>query len=148
MKRSEQERKARSRLGVAVQHAVRDGILKRQPCESCGASGFGRGGLPRTQAHHDDYNKPFNVRWLCESCHKYWHVSNHALQLSSSYFHLSIRGFYILGAKCLGIDLPTAICEVCKQSFRQTNRARMCSSACGAAWFALTLAGKPSYNSV
>lgn len=36
-------------------------IHKHRCCESCGAT--------PTQAHHDDYGKPLDVRWLCRRCH-------------------------------------------------------------------------------
>lgn len=29
-------------------------------------------------AHHDDYSKPFNVRWLCPQHHREWHKNNEA----------------------------------------------------------------------
>lgn len=45
--------------------ALRTGVLKRQPCEECGAE--------KTDAHHDDYAKPLEVRWLCRSHHIQWH---------------------------------------------------------------------------
>jgi ribosomal protein S27AE len=45
----------------AVRYAVRVGKLQRQPCERCGAA--------RVQAHHDDYTKKLDVRWLCSRCH-------------------------------------------------------------------------------
>ena len=45
----------------AVNNAVRDGRLKKQPCEKCGN--------PETQAHHEDYSKPLDVRWLCRKSH-------------------------------------------------------------------------------
>ena len=48
--------------------AVRYGRLKRQPCEICGDS--------NSQAHHDDYNKPLAVRWLCQKHHSEWHTNN------------------------------------------------------------------------
>ena len=41
--------------------AIKAGKLVRQPCRSCGA-------LP-TQAHHNDYARPLDVRWLCSRCH-------------------------------------------------------------------------------
>lgn len=27
-------------------------------------------------AHHDDYLKPLEVRWMCQAHHKQWHVKN------------------------------------------------------------------------
>ena len=49
-------------------YAVRRGILTRQPCEVCGAE--------KAQAHHDDYGKPLDVRWLCSKHHAEWHKHN------------------------------------------------------------------------
>ena len=57
------QRKAR----VIVGNAIRDGRLTRQPCEVCGA---------KAQAHHDDYSKPLDVRWLCTTHHAEWHRHN------------------------------------------------------------------------
>jgi len=44
-----------------VRNALRRGDLKRQPCEICGAL--------QVQAHHDNYDEPLNVRWLCSVHH-------------------------------------------------------------------------------
>ena len=35
-------------------------------CEICGKE--------KTHAHHDDYDKPLNVRWLCAEHHRQWHA--------------------------------------------------------------------------
>jgi ribosomal protein S27AE len=46
----------------AVNNALRDGRLtKPMFCEQCSAS--------PVQAHHDNYSKPLEVRWLCVDCH-------------------------------------------------------------------------------
>lgn len=45
-----------------VSHAIRDGKLIRKPCEVCED--------PKSQAHHDDYSKPLEVKWLCLKHHK------------------------------------------------------------------------------
>lgn len=45
----------------AVMLAIRAGRLTRQPCEVCGNT--------KTDAHHDDYSKPLDVRWLCRTHH-------------------------------------------------------------------------------
>lgn len=47
---------------IAVNNAIRDGRLTKQPCEVCGNS--------HAEAHHDDYTKPLVVRWLCNPHHK------------------------------------------------------------------------------
>lgn len=46
----------------AVNNAVRDGRLKKLPCEICGAA-------EKVQAHHHDYLKPLDVIWLCTRHH-------------------------------------------------------------------------------
>lgn len=53
---------------TATCNAIRDGKLIRQPCEVCGES--------RAEAHHDDYSKPLDVRWLCKRHHDEWHQNN------------------------------------------------------------------------
>jgi len=53
--------------------AIKKGKLIPQPCEVCGSTGT---------AHHDDYAKPLEVRWLCHRHHithhlrgdKYWQL--------------------------------------------------------------------------
>lgn len=57
----------------AVLLALYHGTLKKQPCESCGEIS--------AQAHHDDYSKPLDVRWLCSSCHAAHHKSERLSQL-------------------------------------------------------------------
>jgi hypothetical protein len=54
----------------ALANAVRVGKVKRQEfCSECSSS-------QKVEAHHDDYTKPLDVRWLCEACHKEWHRHN------------------------------------------------------------------------
>lgn len=62
-------RRKRLKAHKAVYYAKRRGALKPQPCEVCGAS-------ERIEAHHDDYDKPLQVRWLCIQHHKDHHNSN------------------------------------------------------------------------
>lgn len=52
----------------AVEVAIANGSLVRQPCEKCGAV--------RVDAHHDDYDQPLNVRWLCRGHHLEHHRSS------------------------------------------------------------------------
>lgn len=55
----------RLRAWNAVHAAIARGELKRGPCEICGEE--------RTDAHHDDYDKPLDVRWLCARHHRRAH---------------------------------------------------------------------------
>lgn len=67
--RVQRERRPLQRAArVAVGNALRDGRLTRQPCEVCGHE--------KAQAHHDDYSKPLDVRWLCTTHHAEWHRHN------------------------------------------------------------------------
>lgn len=52
----------RSRARKAVMTAIANGTLIPKPCERCG---FGLG----VHAHHEDYSKPLDVNWLCQTCH-------------------------------------------------------------------------------
>ena len=52
-----------------VSNATRDKKLFREPCEICGAE-------ERVHAHHDDYARPLNVRWLCAAHHSQWHAEH------------------------------------------------------------------------
>jgi transposase-like protein len=64
-----------------VEIAVRRGILTPSSCESCGANGHFKDGRREVQGHHDDYNKPLDVRWLCQKCHHAWHKSHKAVSV-------------------------------------------------------------------
>lgn len=62
-----------------VEYAIRQGVLVRPSrCEQCGDSGAMKDGRTRIQAHHCDYNKPLEVKWLCQKCHHMWHQTNTA----------------------------------------------------------------------
>lgn len=50
---------------IIVGNAIRDGKLIPQPCEICGKQ--------KVDAHHDDYTKPLDVRWLCTKHHAEHH---------------------------------------------------------------------------
>jgi hypothetical protein len=51
-----------------VAYEIRVGNLHQEPCEICGGVD--------SVAHHDDYDKPLNIRWLCDFHHKQWHQLN------------------------------------------------------------------------
>lgn len=51
-----------------VRKALKTGVLCKKVCEKCGEHG--------TEAHHDDYNEPLKIRWLCKKCHVEWHKNN------------------------------------------------------------------------
>jgi len=60
-----------------VEYAIRSGVLSRAArCEKCNGEGKFQDGRSSVQAHHDDYNKPLIVRWLCQKCHHGWHKHN------------------------------------------------------------------------
>jgi hypothetical protein len=52
----------KARAWSMVYREIRAGRLHRKACEVCGE--------PKTQAHHDDYEKPLDVRWFCFRHHR------------------------------------------------------------------------------
>lgn len=67
---------ADKRVHDITEKAIAAGVLIQQPCEVCGAFGVMADGRCEVQAHHDDYNKPLQVRWLCQKHHHEWHKNN------------------------------------------------------------------------
>ena len=59
------EDKRRQKAHIAVGRAIRNGDLVRKPCIRCGEQ--------KSVAHHEDYDKPLEVMWLCQPCHKQRH---------------------------------------------------------------------------
>ena len=56
------------RAQTAVGNALRDGKIKKLPCEVCGAK--------KVHAHHHDYSKPLDVTWLCPLHHHRLHAED------------------------------------------------------------------------
>ena len=73
-KRTRKRNPEKKAAWAATGNAIRDGRLKRMPCEVCGSE--------KSEAHHDDYSKPLDVRWLCRIHHLEHHgkVSYFALE--------------------------------------------------------------------
>ena len=54
-----------------LNHAIEGGELKRGRCEDCGKTPD----QEKIYGHHEDYNKPLDIVWLCSSCHMRRHLS-------------------------------------------------------------------------
>jgi ribosomal protein S27AE len=59
------EDKRRAVAHSAVSRSIKKGDLTRLPCVKCGEV--------KSLAHHEDYDKPLDVMWLCQPCHKQRH---------------------------------------------------------------------------
>ena len=59
------EDKRRAQCHSAVAKAIKSGELVRSPCSKCGDV--------NSLAHHEDYDKPLEVIWFCQPCHKQRH---------------------------------------------------------------------------
>lgn len=65
---------------VAVQRALKSGVLIKCGCEVCGIN---EADGARIDAHHDDYREPLKVRWLCRSHHNRLHAGGDDLLATS-----------------------------------------------------------------
>lgn len=70
-------RKQKASIRAITSTAIRKGYLMRQPCEVCGTE-------INVEAHHDDYDKPLDVRWLCKTHHAEHHL-NERLEKQNAY---------------------------------------------------------------
>jgi len=55
------EKAKRVRARSKLNHAIRDGLIIRIPCEGCGNT--------KSEGHHHSYDRPLEVKWLCKKCH-------------------------------------------------------------------------------
>jgi len=62
-----------------IYRAIKNGKLERpDKCSICEK-------VCKVQAHHVDYSKPFDIKWLCQACHLYLHQGHkfHRKRLSA-----------------------------------------------------------------
>lgn len=67
--------KIKTKAHSAVLRAIKNGSIIKEPCYICGEA---------AQAHHEDYNKPLAITWLCIFHHKERHIEIRDLRL---YYH-------------------------------------------------------------
>ena len=67
-KRWRQEHPEAYRAQNTVNNALRDGKIKKEPCCVCSST-------ENLHAHHSDYSKPLEVKWLCAGCHHRIHAN-------------------------------------------------------------------------
>jgi recombinational DNA repair protein RecR len=54
----------KERANKALRQAVKNGtVIRPKKCENCGL-------VCKPEAHHADYERRFEVSWLCIACHK------------------------------------------------------------------------------
>jgi hypothetical protein len=74
--------KASDKAQNLLEQALEGGkILRPDVCEQCGKQPKPfKDGRTAIQGHHDDYNKPLDVRWLCQPCHHEWHRQHQPIE--------------------------------------------------------------------
>jgi hypothetical protein len=65
-----EKNKVKRAAHIITGNAIRDGRLVKAPCEICSNQSV--------EAHHDDYNYPMDVRWLCKKHHAEHHKNERA----------------------------------------------------------------------
>ena len=56
----------RTKIYNQVRDALNQGLIKEQPCAVCGEV--------KTEGHHEDYDKPLDLVWLCKRHHSDRHL--------------------------------------------------------------------------
>jgi DNA-directed RNA polymerase subunit M/transcription elongation factor TFIIS len=60
--------RARHKLRAAIKRGI---IVRPTVCPQCGVEGM-------VEAHHENYDEPYTVTWLCKSCHTAHHRKQRA----------------------------------------------------------------------
>ena len=55
----------RKKIRCKSKKLIKEGRIKKRPCVVCGSS--------KVIVHHEDYDNPYNIIWLCEQHHKDYH---------------------------------------------------------------------------
>src|SRR3990167_6059463 len=61
VRRADPVARAKNRARNLIAMRIHRGKMVRAPCESCGTL--------KAHAHHNDYTKALQIKWLCRSCH-------------------------------------------------------------------------------
>ena len=67
--RKDEEKRFRTAVRRLTRSKIKQGVITKLPCEKCGS-------VEDVHAHHDDYYKPLDVRWLCRQHHREYHYYN------------------------------------------------------------------------
>lgn len=58
----------KNRANYKIRNEIRAGRMIKGDCDDCGTN-------MNIHAHHDDYSKPLEARWLCHQCHMKLHTN-------------------------------------------------------------------------
>lgn len=67
------ERILRKKCREILNHAIRDGKIKKQSCKICNKK--------KTEAHHPDYTRPLEVEWYCFKHHRQVHENPELMEV-------------------------------------------------------------------
>lgn len=97
-------------------YAIKSGKLTRRPCEKCGTA--------KSEAHHEDYSKPFDVQWLCRQCHAALHCGSFRSTYARSHCK---RGHELTGHNLMIVSPGWKKCRQCqydnKNALKRQRRA-------------------------
>ncbi|WP_081724759.1 hypothetical protein [Asticcacaulis sp. YBE204] len=57
----------------SLRSALRRGLIERKPCEVCAAVHGVNDAV--IDGHHEDYDRPMDVKWLCRKHHRQIHAT-------------------------------------------------------------------------
>lgn len=114
---TDEERKRSNARSYANQY-LRRGRITKKPCEKCGST-------YKLQMHHDDYDKPLDIKWLCKDCHL--EIHNKLVVTEPSERQRKERGQRKEVCSGCGDEndrLPQRYCKKCHKEYMRTYRGK------------------------